>query len=100
MVLADASAAYWHAALAWSASLLCGFAFRGHYFVWLVLPFGINLAPRVYCKLAMAVFTGWRWSVALPYSERTSPRRGGVGDRRAVDVQPTCGHPAQAHPRR
>ena len=87
LVLADASAAYWHAALAWSASLLCGFAFRGHYFVWLVLPFGINLAPRVYCKLAMAVFTGWRRSVALPYSERTSPRRGGVGEGRAVDVQ-------------
>ena len=70
LVLADASAAYWHVALTWAASLLCGFCFQGHYFVWLVLPFGINLAPRVYCKLSLIIFTSWRRSCVLPYEER------------------------------
>ena len=78
MILADASAAYWHMALTWRSSMLCGFAFAGQYFVWLVLPFGICSAPRIYVKLALVVFTHWRRSCPEPYEARKGAGRGGA----------------------
>jgi hypothetical protein len=57
---ADLAAAYHHVPIASMAQYLYGFAWRGRFYVYTVLPFGFVEAPRVFTRMCKPMVAMWR----------------------------------------
>lgn len=59
-VALDQTQGYYHVQLHNSASTFCGFEWRGRWYVYRVLPFGMSTAPRTYSKIMGLLVRHWR----------------------------------------
>ena len=62
MIALDMVQGYYHVLLHPSARTFCGFCWRGQYYVYSVLPFGLATAPRVFAKIMNVLARHWRSS--------------------------------------